>query len=94
MLVNTVVYTFPAERADEAAELLRQLSAASETEAACISFEVTRGIEDPTLFVLYEKWADQAGLDVHYTTEHFQKFGAEGIRTFATGRTVYRTHDA
>ncbi|MGD0051635.1 MAG: putative quinol monooxygenase [Vulcanimicrobiaceae bacterium] len=86
MLINAVTYTFPAERADEAQRLFEQLAAASRTEPGCLGYLVARGIADRTTFVLYESWADQAALDVHYATEHFQRLGINGIRPLMASR--------
>jgi quinol monooxygenase YgiN len=90
MLVNAVVYTFPAEKAEEAATNLRSLRDASRAEPGCITFDVSRGIEDTNAFVLYEEWRDQAALDEHYKTAHFEKFGINGIRALATNRQAHR----
>jgi quinol monooxygenase YgiN len=90
MLVNAVIYTFPPEKAEEAARFLRSLRDASRTEPGCVTFDVSRGIEDPNAFVLYEEWRDQEALDVHYKTEHFEKFGINGIRALATNRLAHR----
>ncbi len=87
MLINAVMYQFPEERADEAARLLAELRAASLREEGCIGFEVMRGdAGQPGSFVLYETWRDQAALDEHFGTAHFERLGKNGIRTFATGR--------
>jgi quinol monooxygenase YgiN len=87
MLVNAVTYTFPAERADEIERLLRELGDASRREPGCAGFDVCRGDdESPGTFVLFEKWRSQAALDAHYTTEHFTRLGANGIRPLATSR--------
>ena len=80
MLVNAVIYTFPADKAEEAARLLRPLRDASRAEAGCITFDVARSNDDPNVFVLYEEWRDQAALDEHYKTDHFITFGVNGIR--------------
>jgi quinol monooxygenase YgiN len=90
MLVNAVIYTVPAEKAEEAARTLRSLRDASRAEPGCITFDVSRGIEDANAFVLYEEWHDQDALDVHYKTEHFEKFGINGIRVLATNRLAHR----
>jgi quinol monooxygenase YgiN len=90
MLVNAVIYTFPADKAEEAAKLLRPLRDGSRAEPGCITFDVSRSNDDPNTFVLYEEWHDQAALDVHYKTEHFIKFGINGIRTLATNRLAHR----
>jgi quinol monooxygenase YgiN len=89
MLVNAVIYTFPAERADEAAALLHDLREASRAEAGCLGYEVARSSE-PGVFVLYETWADQAALAFHYETEHFQRLGVNGLRTFAQHRLAHQ----
>ena len=90
MLVNAVVYTFPADKVDAAITALRALREASRAEAGCLTFDVSRSIEDPSAFVLYEEWRDQAALDEHYATEHFKKFGINGIRSLASNRLAHR----
>jgi len=90
MLINAVIYTFPPERADEAAALLHELREASRAEAGCIGYEVARSATEPGAFVLYETWADKAALDRHYETEHFQRLGVNGLRTFAKDRLAHQ----
>jgi quinol monooxygenase YgiN len=90
MLVNAVIYTFPPEKADEAAALLIRLRDASLTETGCLSYDVAQSIESPEVFVLHEKWADQAALDVHYATEHFTTLGLQGVRPLAVSRVGHR----
>lgn len=85
MLVNAVMYVFPEERADEAAGLLAELARASRAEAGCLGYEVVRAADEPA-FVLFEKWRDEAALQTHYETDHFQRLGVNGIRTFALNR--------
>lgn len=85
MLLNAVTYTFPAERADEAATLLSELRAASLREPGCLQYDVARG-NDGTTFVLFERWKDQAALDFHFETEHFKRLGVNGFRPFAISR--------
>jgi quinol monooxygenase YgiN len=90
MLVNAVIYTFPADKADEAARTLRNLRDASRAEAGCLTFDVSRSLEDANAFVLYEEWRDQAALDEHYKTEHFVTYGINGIRSLASSRLAHR----
>ena len=87
MLINAVVYTFPSDRADEAAGMLRELRAASLAEDGCLGFEAMRGEgEQSATFALYESWRDQAALDAHYASEHFRRLGANGVRVLMTER--------
>ena len=90
MLVNAVIYTFPPEKADTAAELLIRLRDASRTETGCLAYDVARSIENPEIFVLHEEWVDQAALDAHYATEHFATIALQGIRPLATDRVGHR----
>ncbi len=90
MLVNAVVYTFPPEKADMAAELLVQLRDASRTEPGCLRYDVARSIENPEVFVLHEEWVDQAALDFHYATEHFTAIGLNTVRPLAINRAGHR----
>jgi quinol monooxygenase YgiN len=90
MLVNAVLYTFPDDKADAAADLLRELAAVSLEEEGCLGYEVCRGTEERGAFVLFEKWRDQAALDLHYGTEHFVRLGVNGIRPLATNRTAVK----
>ena len=87
MLVNAVIYTIPSDKADEAERFLRELAATSRTEQGCDGYEVARADEpDHATFVLFEKYTDQAALDAHMQTEHFQRLGANGFRPLASGR--------
>jgi quinol monooxygenase YgiN len=35
-------------------------------ESGCITFDLLIDMKDPTVFVLYENWKDQAALDAHF----------------------------
>ena len=91
MLFNVVTYTFPADRADEAIAMLRELRAASLDEPGCLGYEISRSVDDPCVVVLYEKWLDQMALDRHYAEPHFVRLGVNGIRTFAQSRIANKT---
>jgi len=90
MLVNAVTYTFPAEKADAVAPVLIELATASRRESGCLGFDVSRSNDDPRVFVLYEKWRDQAALDAHYATDHFIALGVNGIRPLAESRLAHK----
>lgn len=58
---------------DDIRELLRQQRRLSLLEPGCERFEVYQSNNDPKVFLLVERWADQAALDKHrlataYTT--------------------------
>jgi quinol monooxygenase YgiN len=90
MLINAVIYTFPPEKAAEAKRTLVALRDASRTEAGCLAFDVAQDVDDANVYFLYEEWRDQAALDEHYASDHFQRFGVNGVRTLATNRIGHR----
>jgi quinol monooxygenase YgiN len=70
--------------------MFAQLASLSRLETGCHGFEAARSNDDPRVFVLYEQWADQAALDTHYATEHFQRLGVNGIRPLAESRLAHK----
>jgi len=92
MLVNAVIYTFSADDADRAEAILRELRDAARQEPGCLRFDVARGNSDPTRFALYEVYADQAALDAHFATEHFQRLAVNGVRQLAKERVGHLCH--
>lgn len=62
---------------------LPALLTASRAEAGCSLYEFNQANDDPSLFLVYEKWADQAALDLHMTTPHIVAFIGEFGSEFA-----------
>lgn len=90
MLINAVIYTFPPDKADEAKRTLVALRDASRTEPGCLAFDVAQDVDDANVYFLYEEWRDQTALDEHYASDHFQRFGVNGVRTLASNRIGHR----
>ncbi|NJK36601.1 MAG: antibiotic biosynthesis monooxygenase [Oscillatoriales cyanobacterium RM1_1_9] len=38
----------------------------TQAESGCLTFDLLQDINDPTIFVLYENWRDQAAVDDHF----------------------------
>ena len=72
-----VVATFKAQPGKEQ-ELLATLPQVvrdtHELDEGCLTYEVSRGIDDPTSFVAYEVWASQQALDQHLHSPHFTQW--------------------
>lgn len=45
---------------------LLSLLTPTRAESGCITFDLLKDINEPTIFVLYENWKDQVALDNHF----------------------------
>ncbi len=73
MLVLAVTWVAKQGKEKQAAELFRELTGASRKEPGCIGYTVHVHNERPREFFLYEVYKDQAALDAHRASPHFQK---------------------
>ncbi len=88
MLIQAVRFTFAPEDADKAEMIFLELRDASRAEAGVIAFEVGRGLEAPAVFALWEVYQDQAALESHKNTEHFQRLVVNGVRPLSKERSA------
>jgi len=89
-MINAIVFTFAQKDADLAETLFRELRDASRKEAGVIQFDVGRSREKPNVFALWEVYRDQAALDAHFASEHFQRLVVNGVRPLAQERNIER----
>src|SRR5438270_12645783 len=87
MIVSAIQFTFAASDADKAEALLRQIRDASIKEPGVVRFDVARSSDDPAVFVLWEVYRDQAAVEAHNASEHFDRLVLNGIRPLARQRT-------
>jgi quinol monooxygenase YgiN len=88
MMIQSIHYTFAPKDADAAESLFRELREASRKEAGVIQFDIGRSREKPNVFALWEVYHDQAAIDAHLASEHFQRLVLNGIRPLAQQRTM------
>lgn len=86
MLIQSIHFTFAAEDADKAEGFLRELRDESRKEDGVISFDVGRSKDQPNVFALWEVYRDNAALDAHVATDHFQRLVIHGVRIMAKQR--------
>lgn len=67
-------------REPEAEAALNANAAESRKEAGCVSYSVLHGLQEPQLFMTYERWRSQADFTAHmsmpYTQALLQAIGA------------------
>jgi autoinducer 2-degrading protein len=87
MLIQSVRFTFAPEDGAKAEAIFRELREASRKEEGVVAFEVARSQEKPNVFVLWEEYRDEAALDFHKATEHYDRLVLNGVRPLARDRT-------
>jgi quinol monooxygenase YgiN len=88
MLISSIRFTFAPEDADKAEAMFRELRDASRKEEGVVSFDIARSREDPSVFVLWEVYRDEAALEAHKATEHFKRLAFEGVRRLSKERSA------
>jgi len=73
MVSFTVRLRFDEGDHDAIAETLRQLTVASRQEPGCVTYIAHFVASDPSTVVIYEQYADDAALEHHRNTAHFEE---------------------
>lgn len=67
---------------------LKKVQAASRQEAGCIKYDLHQSIEQNT-FVLFEVWENEAALEHHTQTSHYNEY-RQNIADIVVTREVYK----
>ena len=86
MLTVTVRYSFPEAVFAQAEEHIRALIPATRAEPGCRTYQVFRATETPRTILFFEQYDDEAALDAHRASPHFERHGLQGIRLLAESR--------
>jgi (4S)-4-hydroxy-5-phosphonooxypentane-2,3-dione isomerase len=86
MVVLAVTWVAKPGREDAVAELFRKLEADSRQEAGCLMYIVHRHKTDAQRFFIYEQYRDDAALEVHRQSPHFQEYAVKQLRAIAERR--------
>lgn len=81
------------ERASEAEAELRMLMAGTHAEPGCIFMELTAAEDDPTTWVMFEKFRSRADWEDHMRTEHVRR-GNENLADLLREPTELRFYKA
>jgi len=78
MTENPIVLDVQMEAAagcgEDLAKALSALLAPTRAEPGCLEYQLHRDPENPLKFLFYERFANQAALDAHIASPHFQAF--------------------
>lgn len=79
MISFAVRMRFRSEDREEIAGLLRDLTAASRQEPGCVTYIPHTVESEPDSVVIYEQYRDEAALEAHRNTPHFQRWAIGGL---------------
>ena len=77
MVVLAVTWTANPGHENEVAEIFTKLQTASRQEPGCLMYTVHRHKTDPRHFFIYEQYRDQAALEAHRNSPHFQEYAVK-----------------
>lgn len=79
MLSFTVRMRFNKDDREKIAEVLRHLAIASREEPGCSNYVPHQVDGDPETILIYEQYKDQAALDAHRASAHFEQYAVGGL---------------
>jgi quinol monooxygenase YgiN len=79
MVVLAVTWTANPGHENEVAEIFTKLQTASRQEPGCLMYTVHRHKTDPRHFFIYEQYRDQAALEAHRNSPHFQEYAVKAL---------------
>jgi quinol monooxygenase YgiN len=71
---------------------LLELVSHSKTEIACLQYDLHQVEEDPNIYIFHEEWSDAAGLELHNSQPHLQKFVTNSADLRDGDIIIYKTH--
>ena len=80
MVVLAVTWVANPGHEEAVAQIFRKLEAASRTEPGCLMYVVHRHRDNPGTFFIYEQYKDDAALQAHKETVHFQEHAVKGLK--------------
>jgi quinol monooxygenase YgiN len=79
MVSFTVRMHFAKDDRDRVADILRKLALASRQEAGCVNYVPHHVDGDPETVLIYEQYRDQAAVDIHRASPHFEQYAVGGL---------------
>ena len=70
---------------------LENLVRHSKQETACLQYDLHQSVEDPDVFIFYEEWENQDGLDLHNQSAYITDFVALAPELIVGQIDIYKT---
>jgi len=86
VIVLAVTWVANPGKEAEVAEIFRKLEMASRREPGCLMYIVHQHRTDPARFFIYEQYRDDAALEAHRQSAHFQLYAITELNSIATRR--------
>ncbi len=80
MVVLAVTWIAKPGHEDEVARIFGKLQVASRQEPGCLMYIVHRHRTDSTRFFIYEQYRDDAALETHRQSPHFQEYAIRALK--------------
>ena len=80
MVVLAVTWIANSGHEEEVAQIFAKLQLESRKEPGCLMYIVHRHKDDPRHFFIYEQYRDEAALQAHRESAHFQEHAVEGLK--------------
>ena len=79
MVSFTVRMHFAKDDREKVAEILRHLALASRKEPGCANYVPHHVDGDPETVLIYEQYRDQAAVEAHRASPHFEQYAVGGL---------------
>jgi quinol monooxygenase YgiN len=79
MVSFTVRMRFGQDDRDKVSEILRNLATASRKEPGCLNYVPHHVDGDPETVLIYEQYRDQAAVEAHRASPHFEQYAVGGL---------------
>jgi quinol monooxygenase YgiN len=88
--LTAVIHSKPEFR-EAIGQVLRNMVVQTRKEKACLQYDLHQGSEDENLFVFYEIWENQAGLDAHNNQPYIRDFVTFTLGKLSQEAQIYLT---
>ncbi len=88
MISIAVTYVIREGHEAQAEAFMRDLTLATRAEPGCRTYGIHRSLEHPRTYLFFEEYDDAAALDAHRASDHFVRYGKNGLQTIMESRTA------